>query len=92
MADFLWDAQRLYRWDGDRFEQFLDEPWTADNWWYFQASHQILYSSRVLGPLTHKLYNYRVQFLRTPNPSASFFMQTRHNYRHSAQRRVTQGR
>ena len=34
---FQWDAQRLFKFDGTRFEQFIDEPWTADDWWNIQS-------------------------------------------------------
>ncbi|KAF8427564.1 hypothetical protein L210DRAFT_3614930 [Boletus edulis BED1] len=35
---FVWDAQRLYKHDGTRFERFIHEPWTADRWWDIQVS------------------------------------------------------
>ncbi|KAF8547098.1 hypothetical protein OG21DRAFT_1527385 [Imleria badia] len=34
---FIWDAQRLYKHNGTRYEQFIDEPWTADRWWKIQS-------------------------------------------------------
>ncbi|KAF9245417.1 hypothetical protein BU15DRAFT_85700 [Melanogaster broomeanus] len=34
---FTWDAQRLYKHNGTRFERFIDEPWTADRWWNVQS-------------------------------------------------------
>ncbi|KAF9231017.1 hypothetical protein BU15DRAFT_68692 [Melanogaster broomeanus] len=35
---FTWDAQRLYKHNGTRFERFIDEPWTADRWWKIQSA------------------------------------------------------
>jgi len=34
---FVWDAQRLYKHNGTRYERFIDEPWTADRWWRIQV-------------------------------------------------------
>ncbi|KIK93688.1 hypothetical protein PAXRUDRAFT_45796, partial [Paxillus rubicundulus Ve08.2h10] len=34
--NFVWDAQRLYKHNGDHFEHFIHEPWTADHWWNIQ--------------------------------------------------------
>lgn len=41
---FEWDAQRLYKHDGEEFVRFYHEPWTADRWWDIQVSHD--YSRR----------------------------------------------
>ncbi|KAG0708008.1 hypothetical protein DFH29DRAFT_979597 [Suillus ampliporus] len=35
---FVWDAQRLYKHNGTRFERFFHEPWTGDCWWNLQSS------------------------------------------------------
>ncbi|KAF8433108.1 hypothetical protein L210DRAFT_3650004 [Boletus edulis BED1] len=35
---FVWDAQRLYKHDGTRFERFIHESWTADHWWDIQTA------------------------------------------------------
>ncbi|KAI5993201.1 hypothetical protein EDD15DRAFT_2388095 [Pisolithus albus] len=35
---FVWDAQRLFKYDGRGFERFYDEPWTGDSWWDIQSS------------------------------------------------------
>ncbi|KAI6046824.1 hypothetical protein EDC04DRAFT_2536133, partial [Pisolithus marmoratus] len=35
---FVWDAQCLYKNNGECFECFIDEPWTADRWWNIQSS------------------------------------------------------
>ncbi|KAL0057494.1 hypothetical protein AAF712_015864 [Marasmius tenuissimus] len=32
-----WDARKQYRFDGQRWERFIDEPWTADSWWDAQT-------------------------------------------------------
>jgi len=34
---FVWDAQRLSKFDGSRFVRFIDEPWTADDFWDVQV-------------------------------------------------------
>lgn len=34
---FEWDAQRLSKYDGKRFERFIHEPWTADEFWDIQV-------------------------------------------------------
>ncbi|KAF6744588.1 hypothetical protein DFP72DRAFT_1078429 [Ephemerocybe angulata] len=33
-----WHAQRLYRHNGQEFERFINEPWTADDWWDIQSA------------------------------------------------------
>ncbi|KAG1798571.1 uncharacterized protein HD556DRAFT_1208336, partial [Suillus plorans] len=38
VSHFEWDAQRLYKHNGTRYEQFIHEPWTADRWWRIQSS------------------------------------------------------
>ena len=35
---FTWDAKRLYKFDGDAFERFIDEPWTADRYYEIQVN------------------------------------------------------
>jgi len=30
---FVWEAERLFKYDGSRFVRFVDEPWTADEFW-----------------------------------------------------------
>ncbi|KAK7049204.1 hypothetical protein VNI00_005805 [Paramarasmius palmivorus] len=32
-----WDARRHYRFDGTGWERFINEPWTADDWWDAQT-------------------------------------------------------
>lgn len=34
---FVFDAQRLYKFDGSHFKRFIDEPWTADAFWDAQV-------------------------------------------------------
>lgn len=34
---FRWDAERHFKFNGTKFERFIDEPWTADDWWNIQA-------------------------------------------------------
>lgn len=35
--DFEWDARRLFKFDGEKYERFIHEPWTADAWWDIQV-------------------------------------------------------
>ncbi|KAI5996963.1 hypothetical protein EDD15DRAFT_2528643 [Pisolithus albus] len=37
MPHFVWDAQHLYKHNGERFERFVDEPWTGNRWWNIQS-------------------------------------------------------
>ncbi|KAG2142988.1 hypothetical protein DEU56DRAFT_870535 [Suillus clintonianus] len=34
---FVFDAQRLYKFNGERFVRFFDEPWTANSFWEAQS-------------------------------------------------------
>jgi len=34
---FVWDAQRLSKFNGTSFVRFFDEPWTADRMWNIQV-------------------------------------------------------
>lgn len=34
---FVWDAQRLFRWNGQKWLRFYNEPWTGDDWWNIQV-------------------------------------------------------
>jgi hypothetical protein len=34
---FVFDAQRLSKFNGERFVRFIDEPWTADSFWDAQV-------------------------------------------------------
>ncbi|EDR00788.1 uncharacterized protein LACBIDRAFT_333831 [Laccaria bicolor S238N-H82] len=34
--EFHWDAEHHYRFNGETYERFIDEPWTADAWWEIQ--------------------------------------------------------
>ena len=37
MQQFHWNAEKHFKYDGDKFEHFIDEPWTADAWWELQV-------------------------------------------------------
>ncbi|KAG1876628.1 hypothetical protein DFJ58DRAFT_712860 [Suillus subalutaceus] len=50
---FVWDAQRVYKHNGTEFEQFYDEPWTADHWWDIQSN---LPHDLVAAPLCFIVY------------------------------------
>ena len=34
---FVWDAQQLFKHNGNEYEQFYTEPWTGDRWWDIQV-------------------------------------------------------
>ncbi|KAI6107235.1 hypothetical protein EV401DRAFT_2060073 [Pisolithus croceorrhizus] len=34
---FTWDAQRLFKYNGSKYERFYSEPWTGDHWWNIQS-------------------------------------------------------
>ncbi|KAI0826546.1 hypothetical protein BC628DRAFT_1536449 [Trametes gibbosa] len=34
---FVWHAIKLYKWDGQEWIRFIDEPHTADLWWQIQS-------------------------------------------------------
>jgi hypothetical protein len=34
---FHWYAEKHFKYSGDGFERFIDEPWTADAWWELQV-------------------------------------------------------
>ena len=38
---FVWHAQRLYKYNGKTWERFIDEPNTADGWWKAEVCFQI---------------------------------------------------
>ena len=35
---FVWDAERVYKHNGEEYERFYGEPWTCDRWWDIQVS------------------------------------------------------
>ncbi|KAI0368253.1 hypothetical protein BV20DRAFT_1084963 [Pilatotrama ljubarskyi] len=35
---FAWDAVRLFKYDGQEWERFIDEPHTADGFWHIQSA------------------------------------------------------
>ena len=37
---FVWDAQRLSKFDGKEWVRFVDEPWTANRFWDVQVRFQ----------------------------------------------------
>ncbi|KAI6138247.1 hypothetical protein BKA82DRAFT_28232 [Pisolithus tinctorius] len=34
---FVWDAERVFKLDGETYEHFYTEPWTGDRWWDIQV-------------------------------------------------------
>ncbi|KAI6137977.1 hypothetical protein BKA82DRAFT_4333666 [Pisolithus tinctorius] len=34
---FVWDAERVFKLDGETYERFYTEPWTGDHWWDIQS-------------------------------------------------------
>lgn len=37
--NFVFDAQRLSKFNGEKFVRFIHEPWTAHAFWEYQVSH-----------------------------------------------------
>ena len=37
VSKFQWDAEKIFKYNGEKFERWIDEPWTADAWWEFQV-------------------------------------------------------
>lgn len=35
---FVWDAEKVYKFNGESYVRFYHEPWTADAWWAAQVS------------------------------------------------------
>ncbi|KAF8968588.1 hypothetical protein BDZ97DRAFT_1902889 [Flammula alnicola] len=35
---FQWNAERLSKFNGEKYEHFVDEPWTANAWWNYQST------------------------------------------------------
>ena len=35
--EFTWDAEKISKWTGGRWECFIHEPWTANDWWELQS-------------------------------------------------------
>jgi len=83
VAEFSWDAQQLYKWDGTTFERFIDEPWTADAWWQFQASRP--YYTIIVNLNQH--LDDRTVFLRMRSHFALSCMQIRQGSRHLVPRK-----
>ncbi|KAG1840105.1 hypothetical protein C8R48DRAFT_621151 [Suillus tomentosus] len=48
---FVFDAERLSKFNGDKFVRFIHEPWTANTFWEYQVHDTI-----VLRPLAFILY------------------------------------
>ncbi|KAF9024771.1 hypothetical protein BDP27DRAFT_1248625 [Rhodocollybia butyracea] len=36
-SKLTWDAEKLYKFNGVKWERFIEEPWTADTWWKVQS-------------------------------------------------------
>ncbi|THU90821.1 hypothetical protein K435DRAFT_675329, partial [Dendrothele bispora CBS 962.96] len=36
-SEIVWDAQRLWKFDGSKWEKFIEEPWSASAWWNIQG-------------------------------------------------------
>lgn len=39
---FIWDAERISKYNGYKWVRVYHEPWTADHWWQVQVSHSRL--------------------------------------------------
>jgi len=38
VSKFQWDAQQVFKHNGEIYERCIDEPWTADAWWELQVN------------------------------------------------------
>jgi hypothetical protein len=47
VCHFHWDAEHHSKFNGEKFERFIDEPWTADDWWNIQVCILFFVSLRV---------------------------------------------
>ncbi|KAG1730397.1 uncharacterized protein EDB91DRAFT_1059518, partial [Suillus paluster] len=54
---FVFDAQRLSKFNGEKFVRFIHEPWTANAFWEYQVGHALInimlsvcvvYTNRIL--------------------------------------------
>ncbi|KAI5985802.1 hypothetical protein EDC04DRAFT_2873644 [Pisolithus marmoratus] len=58
---FVWDAQWLFKHDGEKYERFYTEPWTGDRWWDIQSWLPTHMENAV--PFTFILYANKTQLL-----------------------------
>lgn len=42
---FVWDAEKAYRFNGETYVRFYQEPWTADAFWAAQVRHAVFIRS-----------------------------------------------
>ena len=84
-----WDAQQLYKWNGERWVHYVHEPWTGKLWWEIQACicHDLSAAFTYTG-----IYYYRNRtcFLLMQSRSPSPYTQTRLSFPHSEMLQDTQ--
>jgi hypothetical protein len=74
---FVWDAQRLYKFDGTSYVRFYTEPWTGNRLWDVQVGSSFLFSLRSL---LYMLCSHR--FLKEGNLLVSFYTPIKLRYHH----------
>ncbi|KAI6035879.1 hypothetical protein EDC04DRAFT_2604787 [Pisolithus marmoratus] len=45
---FVWDAQCLFKHDGEKYECFYTEPWTGNHWWDIQGYPMVAHCANLL--------------------------------------------
>jgi hypothetical protein len=48
ISQIHWDAERHYKYNGVRWVRFIDEPWTADEWWEVQVFYLSILSIQIM--------------------------------------------
>lgn len=46
VQQFEWDAQKISRYDGEKFSQIYSEPWTGERFWEVQVQLPDLFTSK----------------------------------------------
>jgi hypothetical protein len=77
---FVFDAQQLSKFDGEKFVRFIHEPWTANMFWEYQVcvNCAIICHAHVLIE-----YHNSQKYQQMPNHLHLSCMQTRPNYHRS---------
>jgi len=47
ISHFVWDAIKLYKFNGSHWIRFIHEPWTGNNWWTTQVGLVIFSTSSI---------------------------------------------
>jgi|ERR1700733_4420520 hypothetical protein len=82
ISKFVWDAERIFKFDGLRWVRCFHEPWTANNWWKIQVFSSAVYLSST-ADLLPSLVSHMKQ-----NHSALSYMPIKHGCRHLVPRKA----